>query len=174
MNSVKTIIKLILTVFLLVLAGGFSACKEEPKEEPKEEIRKEPEEPKEEPEEPKDALSLVNTKWKIVGIVDVQTDSLAELEPRGCDECYTLTFDTENSFSSYSSSNNLVGEYVIDDYSFLIVSFGGTKRAEIEDGGLYATPFWDKSIRSFALQGDELKLFYNSKKSYLLYKLQKL
>ena len=62
---------LILTVFLLVLAGGFSACKEEPKEEPKEEIRKEPEEP----EEPKDTSSLVNTKWKLIGIVDVETES---------------------------------------------------------------------------------------------------
>ena len=35
---------------------------------------------------------LANTKWKLVGIVNTETGEIRELEPKDCEECYTLTF----------------------------------------------------------------------------------
>ena len=40
---------------------------------------------------------LRGTRWKLSGIVDVQTGLLRELEPKECDECYTFEF-----FGDYS------------------------------------------------------------------------
>jgi len=119
--------------------------------------------------------SLKGTQWKLAGIVDSQTDKLTVLEPADCEECYTLTFDTDSTLSTRSTSNDLTGKYISNNskYSFHIITFGGTKVGEIGDGNLYVIPFWNKSIESFSLQKDELLLYYNDKKNYLLFKLQK-
>jgi len=42
-------------------------------------------------------LTLQGAKWKLVGIFDAKTDTLTkELEPKNCEQCYLLAFDTEN------------------------------------------------------------------------------
>ena len=119
--------------------------------------------------------NLVGTQWKLAGILDTQTGVLKELEPKDCDRCYTLTFDTDTSFSTYSSSNELGGGYIVDyvKYSYQIIYFGGTKVGEWGDGPLYVDPFWKRDIQSFSYKENELKLFYNENKNYLLFKLQK-
>jgi len=33
-------------------------------------------------------------KWKLAGIVNAETGEIKELEPKDCEECYTLTIDT--------------------------------------------------------------------------------
>ena len=38
---------------------------------------------------------LKGTSWKLVGIVDIETGILQELDPKHCIECYTLTFETD-------------------------------------------------------------------------------
>jgi len=133
--------------------------------------------------------TLKGTKWKLVGIVDVQTDVLTELEPKDCEKCYTLTFDTDNPFVSsatnegikswgenyfvtFSASNELGGNYIADyaSHSFQIIGFGGTKAGEMADGYFYADPLWKREIKSFFLQGNELRLYYNENKNYLLFK----
>jgi len=38
------------------------------------------------------STSLRGTKWKLTGIIDVQTNEIKVLDPENCDECYTLTF----------------------------------------------------------------------------------
>jgi len=45
---------------------------------------------------------LNGTTWKLEGIVDVKTDVLKLLEPEDCDECYTITFDTDTTFTAVS------------------------------------------------------------------------
>ena len=137
-------------VFLLILSGSFSACKDEQKE----------------------PVSLTNTSWKLVGIVDTKTNVLTELEPKDCAKCFTLIFDTDSTFLTYTASNDLGGVYIIDyiTQSFHITNFGGTKVGEIGGGELYVTPFWNKSILSFSLQQNELKLYYNDGKNYLNFK----
>ncbi len=118
-------------------------------------------------------MKLIGTKWKLVGFYDVEKDSLKEVDPKDCGECYTLEFNTDSIFSIFSSVNELRGEYIADynNYSFQIIDFGGTKVGEYDDGNLYAEPFWNKDFQIFSLRGKELKLFYNGKKDYLLFKL---
>ena len=113
-----------------------------------------------------------DSKWKSVGVVDVETGVMTILEPTDCEKCYTLTFETDHTFSTNSSSNDLGGKYIINNstHNFRVLSFGGTKINEIGNGNLYVTPFWDKSIQSFSLQKNELRLYYNDKKSYILFK----
>ena len=42
------------------------------------------------------SLPTIVGTWKLVGLMDAETDELAtEFEPKDCKECYTLTFDTE-------------------------------------------------------------------------------
>ena len=113
-------------------------------------------------------LSLEGTSWKLSGIVDIETGALKILEPQDCEECYTLTFEADNTFSAFSSANKLRGNYNAEYKTYIIhvANFGGTKLAERGDGGLW----WDiiPSVKSFSLKKDELKLYFNNK--YLLFK----
>ena len=146
----KTILNL--TALLLIFAGSFSACKEKIDN---------------------GITNLEGSSWKLVGIVNTQTGALMELEPKGCDRCYTLTFEADNTYSVSSSTNDLFGEYIADysTYGFQITLIDGTRVREIENGALYVTPFRDKSIKSFSLQKDELRLYYedNGVEHYMLY-----
>ena len=60
--------------------------------------------------EKKDAdtnIFLQGTKWKLVGIVDEKTGVLKELEPKDCEECYTLIFDTDHTAIAHSITIDL-------------------------------------------------------------------
>ena len=70
---------LIFTVPLLLLMGTFYSCKKEP--------------------------NLKDTKWKLAGIINTQTGELKELEPINCEDCYTLTFDTNTRARGISMIN---------------------------------------------------------------------
>ena len=122
---------------------------------------------------------LQGTKWKLVGIVDAKTSNLKILEPREYEKCYTLAFDNSipycneddiNSFSTRSSTNELGGCYVIDyeKQHIQVLSFGGTKINEIGDGKLFCDAL--RTIQSFSLQKNELRMYYNNKQNYLLFK----
>ena len=76
--------------------------------------------------------NLSGTNWKLAGIVDTKTGVLTKIEPKDCEKCYTLTFDTDTTFSTFSSSNELGGNYTVDvtKRSICIVSIGGTKLAK--------------------------------------------
>jgi hypothetical protein len=75
-----------LSAILLILAIGLTSCEE--KEKP---------------------FTLKGTKWKLVGIVDTETGNLEVLEPKDCEECYTLTFKTN--YVVEARSINLTREY---------------------------------------------------------------
>ena len=135
-------------------------------------------------------LSLKNTKWKLVGIVDNETSVLTELKPTDCKECYTLVFDVDSVyndvtrfngkiyveqgwykiFTGKSTSNFISCLYRADykGYTFQIYNIGGTEICEVLDGDLYRIILYD--VQSFALRENELKLYYNGKTKYLLFK----
>jgi len=47
--------------------------------------------------EPDTNFALQGTHWKLVGVFDAETDTLIkEFEPKDCEECYTLIFDTDH------------------------------------------------------------------------------
>jgi len=114
--------------------------------------------------------SLEGTTWKLTGIVNVNTGTLKALEPKDCKECYTLSFDTDSTFTTNSASNGLGGNYKVDFHTCTIHidSFGGTMRGEIGDGHQWWVIF--PILRSFSLKKNELVLYYNDEKDYLLFK----
>jgi hypothetical protein len=151
-------VKLILIFF--VLAGGFSC-----------ESLVEEKQTQDEVDLSENEGSLKGTKWKLAGIVDVETGDLKVLEPKDCEKCFTLAFDTDSTFLTYSSFNELGGNYVVDyvKHSFQITCFGGTKAGEFGEGELYVKPFWNRTVQSFSYKERELRLYYDENRNYLLY-----
>jgi len=125
-------------------------------------------------EAPEEQPENLEDVWKLTGIVDVETNELRVLEPKDCDKCYTLKFNTDSTFSTLSSINVLGGAYKADyiTNSIHIFNFGGTKIGETGDGYLW----WDifPTIQLFSMKENELRLYYNNKKNYLLFKLLEL
>jgi hypothetical protein len=122
-------------------------------------------------------VQLKGTKWKLAGLMDVETGVLKELEPKACAECFTLTFDTDHTASGRSV---VVGERIdlLDLRKYMNVyiseaSWSGDPSLRI-DGDLFRGIM--ASINAFTVTSDELKLYHinhNSKKEYLLFKLIK-
>ena len=116
--------------------------------------------------------TLQGSKWKLVGIGSLDKIALQELEPKDCEKCYTLTFDTDNTFQTFSSTNELQGFYKANygSQTIQITDFGGTKRGEIGDGYLYWNHDIWHTVQTFSLQENELRLYYNANRNYLLFK----
>jgi hypothetical protein len=112
-------------------------------------------------------VSLKGTKWKLAGIVDVQTGELKELEPKDCEECYTLEFDTDSTALLQSVSNE-GRAYINRNPPYLSTS---TERGEGGDGNIFVNSLY--FITSYKREGNELKFFYqkDGENLYLLYKL---
>jgi len=120
-----------------------------------------------EPPELPQSPALLRTKWGLTGIVDVGTGSLTRLEPDNF--LYTLYFDSETALSAWSPANTGRGGYVAD-YETGGIRVSGLWRTEVydqEDGELW----WRilGTVESFSLGDNELKLFYDGGKSYLLF-----
>ena len=130
----------------------------------------------------KENLTLQGTKWKLVGLFDANTDSLIkELEPKDCEECYTLGFGilyTWNlydsmSFYIHSSTNGHTGTYEIDykTSKIRIIEYLGTFLGEKGDGRLFSNILRElRNEQLFSSRENELKWYYNDGKSYLLFK----
>jgi hypothetical protein len=119
--------------------------------------------------------ALKETSWKLVGIMDTQTGSLTELEPKDCEECYTLTFDTDTTFSSYSSANSSLSPFATYTYNyethgFRIIEHATTLLPERGDGDLWLSILL--TVNAFTLLENELRLYYNENKNYLFFKSQ--
>ena len=114
-------------------------------------------------------VSLAGTKWKLAGIVETQKSDLKVLEPIECEQCYIIYFDSDCTIVGFTTSNEIIGTYKInfEEKSIIFISFGGTKVGELGDGKLW----WDifPTIKSFFLKKNELRLYYNNQKNYLLF-----
>ena len=134
-------------IMLLFLAGVFSACTKE-----------------------KDLL--IDNKWQLVGFVDVSTGEMKEPESTN-EYCYTLTFKKNRKWEGRSAANSIQGKYNVNYSKHSInISIGTTtkKGCEYCDEELYIESL--PKIDSFSLQENELKLYYNNKQNYLLFKSQ--
>jgi len=114
--------------------------------------------------------SFEGTKWKLAGIVDEQTGDIKALEPKNCEKCYTIEFETDSTFSTYSASNGFAVKYEInfETNDIRIVELFGTEKGEIGDGDLYLEALWD--LENFSQKNNELRLYYNGNKNYLSFK----
>jgi len=107
-------------------------------------------------------IILQGTEWKLKGIMDVRTGELKVLEPQDCGRCYTLIFDTDTSFVTYTSVNENFGKYVHDcsNHSFQIIRIMGTSVDGSPDEKFYLHPFFHRLIHAFSLNENELRLYY--------------
>jgi hypothetical protein len=108
--------------------------------------------------------NLEGTRWKLSGVVDVETGILRELEPKDCAECYTLEFDTDHT---------AVGRGVDLPTGIDLFDLRKYMNVDLPEANQDANYFRGKmiSIESFTMTSEEMKLFYNDKKNYLLFKL---
>ena len=109
---------------------------------------------------------LPSTKWKLEGIVDVQTNTIKELEPKDYERCYTLTLYSDGTFTGYTSRNKFVCVFESSTGNVRLLLI--TEINEQGDGSLFYNTLL--SVQSHTQQEHELKLFYNDKMNYLLYK----
>jgi len=126
--------------------------------------------------------SLANTKWKLIGIMDINTGVLKELEPNSCEHCYMLEFETEAVYfcsSEYDMPSSTYIAQAVDiglqgcygiNYTLSTIQFIGAERPDAED--IYDGEFYIEciaKIQAFEQKGIQLKLYYNDRKSYLLF-----
>lgn len=151
--NIKNLIRL--TAFLLIMASCFFSCKKD--------------------------TPLKDTKWKLVGIMDVQTGALKELEPKDCEECYTLTFNTENTATALSIwaiyNINLTNlDLALDICTPDNMAPGPCLYEESKDGVSYEDSYMFRAgivySSSYEYISNEFKLFFShlEKKYYLLFK----
>jgi len=119
-----------------------------------------------------ETITLKETVWKLVSFVNVANNEIKEPQPIS-EKCYLLTFNEGNTLTGFSSSNELVGTYILNNknLSIHINIHQATLVTEAFDGNPYLEAL--NTAQSFLLHGDELQLYYNDKKNYLLFKLQK-
>jgi heat shock protein HslJ len=113
---------------------------------------------------------ITNIKWKLTGFVDGLTGVSKEPDPKDCSDCYWIYFDADKTFTGKSSVNFFGGTYESDESTIQITDLLTT-----EIGGIYADEnAYIKNITEisvFSVTADkELKLYYNEKKDYLLFK----
>ncbi|MDR1553433.1 MAG: hypothetical protein LBS69_08235 [Prevotellaceae bacterium] len=109
--------------------------------------------------------SLKGTKWKLAGIVDVQTGKLTELEPKDCEQCYTLVFETNILAKGFSCTRYIYVD-LSDFRKYVQEAFG-----EPYDGDLFSSAV--HRTETYSVIAEELKFFYSdesNKKYCLLFK----
>ena len=118
-------------------------------------------------------LSLMGSKWKLVGIVDPE-DALQVLEPKDCEECYTLTFDTDYTAIVYSINMTRkidllkLGTYWIE--AILFCEKWNKDGKDYCDSDVFRVALF--SSYSYTVTSEELKMFYTNYgiRKYLLFK----
>jgi hypothetical protein len=87
-----------------------------------------------------------------------------------CEECYTIIFTSDTTFKGHAFANKITGAYQINyTTGEFYGSYGGTmvsSLCELVLGWREKFP----TIRTFSLEENKLKLYYNDQKKYLLFK----
>jgi len=121
---------------------------------------------------------LQNITWKCVGFVNTKSCNIKELKYDKKEEdiyrerCYTLMFTEDKMLGGIGYSNSLCGNYEIDTITCTInLSVGTlTMLGLVYDEGLFIESL--NKVQLFSIRGNELRLYYNNNKNYLLFKRQ--
>jgi hypothetical protein len=114
-----------------------------------------------------DKMKLTGTKWKLGALVDIQTGESIEPEPKECNKCYTLEFDSDTTAIGISVLNEL--RFIVTASNIKVLAM-----TKIGDGiNNNVDLFYDAllTIDTYEYSKDELKIYYDRKNKYLLYKL---
>jgi len=141
----------ILTAFLLIFAGSFSACKKEKQDNNTRIINP-------------DNIPLINTKWKLAGIVDTKSGELRELEPRDCDECFTMLFITDTKAEGQAFWEKFVLDLnEIGKETFFY--YWGLPKDEWD----FLCALFDENTKTCSITSDQLKFINRVENYYLLF-----
>ena len=135
------------------------------------------------------SLNLKGTKWKLMEIANFQlVGSIKILEPKKCDDCYTLTFDTDSTATVFSVNWAEKLDFLHLGEGILLFEFNSPNKIffcekYFTDGEDYCDSYFFRRgiayTKSFIVYPQNLKLFFPNKNnclysdSYLLFKLLK-
>jgi hypothetical protein len=114
---------------------------------------------------PEEKPELTGTQWKLAALVDMQTRESIEPDPKECNKCYTLEFD---------SDTTATGQSILNELRFIVTSSNikMLEMTEIWDGeNNNVDLFYDAllTIDTYEYSRDELKIYYDEGRYYLLY-----
>ncbi|MDY0078349.1 MAG: hypothetical protein RBR87_13870 [Bacteroidales bacterium] len=114
-------------------------------------------------------LSLVKTKWKLIGFGNYTSNTLKKAEPEG-DSCYILRFYPDDIVIGWTSTNKVMGSYQLNvsSHELIIPNFTGTEINELFDGNYYVDAI--HQVHSYVITNKGLVLYYNNQTLFLLYK----
>ena len=123
-------------------------------------------------EEPSPTQRLNGTSWKLSVIGSLDKTTFQALEPKDCERCYTLVFDTDTSYRGRSAVNDFSGKYKADYVNHTIqmkIPLRTKMGTYNKDNNLFEDIMFRGRISSFILQGDELKLYNEKNQNYLFF-----
>jgi hypothetical protein len=129
------------------------------------------------------SLSLKDTKWKLVGFVDTETEKLEETDysiygrngfptppDLNTDDWFTLEFQPSNDYIGKLTLQKIYGSYIVD-YARSTVDLRNLTVIGMEDG-TYDGPRYYFALpgsHTFELTKTSLKIYYSEGKEYLLF-----
>jgi hypothetical protein len=119
----------------------------------------------------REIVILQGITWKLIAFVDTETGEIKEVEPKNYERCYHLTFHKGDTLQGVAFNHLFYGNYTFDEETSNIQIFKEqipSMHMERFDGVQYLNSL--DEIQSFFIQKNELKLYYNNKKNYLLFK----
>ncbi|MDR0581706.1 MAG: hypothetical protein LBG31_01965 [Prevotellaceae bacterium] len=115
-------------------------------------------------------VSLEGTQWKLAGIMDVETCNLKELEPKDCETCYTIEFNTNSNMAQGKSVRNAILFHISLPLPTPIFIHITPMDYENEDVQLFYDAM--ETVTSYTVTKNELKMCYNEGRNYLLFRKQ--
>lgn len=111
---------------------------------------------------------LEGSKWKLQGFYDSRNQKLEQPKPDNCSECYVIKFG-DIDWKGRSSTNVLFGHYIVDlqKRTLKFTDINSTEINELYDGHKYMLIL--KSVFSFELKENQLKLLYDTQGDYLIF-----
>ena len=126
-------------------------------------------------ESPNEPNLLADTDWRLTSFMDVENgeihmpDTMIPGDPK---KKFVLTFNKDYELGGFSSSNRLIGRYILDEKNsnIHIIIWTQTFVCETPDGDLYIDALNGVQLQLFSFHENELKLFYNNGKNCLIFK----
>jgi len=117
--------------------------------------------------------TLQGTNWKLAGIFNSETGNIKELEPKNCDGCYTLSFLTDSTF--ITQGVNIYVDYARYSVNYTLSTIHFSFYIVAVDEPYDGNEYWYSLLsagqyQKFYLSDTYLKLYFNDKMNYLLFK----
>ncbi len=107
--------------------------------------------------------------WKLEGFGNTVDNTMKEAEPKDCEQCYTVTLREDGILTGHTSTNELMGTYIVNGRNFTMV-FAGTEINELYDGKKYIDAL--NQVNQFEVFSEprSMRLYYNGENNYLQFK----